>query len=337
MNYKVMQRPMFKMGGKAASQGTGITSGLDEKVNMTDGRANYADGPVTSQDFLKIAMDKYNRQQDAMSGMNNLINMQALQQASNVLGQETSNNPLDILVNFAKQGTSIALPALSARKKLELKMNDPSAELGFAKALKPSGGFGEKVFAMKLRKLGELENSLAELTSKLNAGEIDQDSFNAGKQAIDRRMKLISGSFESDSDIRALVRAEFIEQNGVPPNKEQLDKGVANYKSVMGLKDGGRVERQMGSPMMGEQPMAQAPQMMAAQQDVAMETQQDSGNKVYAMLRSRLPQEVPDEVVQLISYNKEAFADFASIKNQEDVTSFNEKYGVELVIDVATV
>ena len=97
-----------------------------------------------------------------------------------------------------------------------------------------------------------------------------------------------------------------------------------------------RVERQMGSPMMGEQP-----QQMAAQQDVAMETQQgggqDSGNKVYAMLRSRLPQEISDEVVQLISYNKEAFADFASIKNQEDVSSFNEKYGVQLVIDVATV
>ena len=37
MNYKVMQRPMFKMGGKANSQGTGITSGLDEKVNMAIG------------------------------------------------------------------------------------------------------------------------------------------------------------------------------------------------------------------------------------------------------------------------------------------------------------
>ena len=35
-----------------------------------------------------------------------------------------------------------------------------------------------------------------------------------------------------------------------------------------------RVERQMGSPMMGEQPMATTPQQMAAQQDVAMETQQ---------------------------------------------------------------
>jgi len=332
MNYKVMQRPMFKMGGKAASQGTGITSGLDEKVNMTDGRANYKNGPTTYQDFLNRALGKIEKRDAAMSGMNNLINLQAAQAASNVLSQESSNNPLDIIVNLAKEGTSIALPALSDKKKLELKMNDPSTDLALAKVLKPSGGFGEKVFAMKLRKLGELENSLADLTSKLNKGEIDQDAFNAGKQAIDRRMKLISGSFESDSDIRALVRSEFIAQNGVPPNKKQLDKGVANYKSVMGLKDGGRVERQMGSPMMGEQPMAQAPQ-----QDVAMETQQDSGNKVYAMLRSRLPQEVPDEVVQLISYNKEAFADFASIKNQEDVTSFNEKYGVELVIDVATV
>ena len=37
MNYKVMQRPMFKMGGKAASQGTGITSGLDERVNYSNG------------------------------------------------------------------------------------------------------------------------------------------------------------------------------------------------------------------------------------------------------------------------------------------------------------
>ena len=55
------------------------------------------------------------------------------------------------------------------------------------------------------------------------------------------------------------------------------------------------------------------------------------------MLRARLPQEVPDDVVKLIAYNKEAFADFASIKNQEDVTSFNQKYNVSMNIDVSTV
>ena len=90
-----------------------------------------------------------------------------------------------------------------------------------------------------------------------------------------------------------------------------------------------RVNRAMGTPMMGEQPMTE-------QQDVAMETR-GQGQNAYAMLRARLPQEISDEVVKLIAYNKEAFADFASIKNQEDVSSFNDKYGVQLVIDVATV
>lgn len=350
MDYKVMQRPMFKLGGKAASQGTGITSGLDEKVNYSIGggviqgqnmgaREGFKD-PVTSQDFLQIAMDKYNRQQDAMSGMNNLINLQALQQASNVLGQETSNNPLDILVNFAKQGTSIALPALSARKKLELKMNDPSAELGFAKALKPTSSGSQKVFEMKFAKLNQLEKALDNLEAQKES--LDPSVYSSEKRKINRRLKLtIGSSYQTEDELRADLRAEFIELNGVPPNSDQLDKEVESYKNSMGFAEGGRVERQMGSPMMGEQPMPQAPQMMAPQQDVAMETQQgggqDSGNQVYAMLRSRLPQEVPDEVVQLISYNKEAFGDFASIKNQEDVNSFNEKYGVQLVIDVATV
>jgi len=332
-----MKRPMFKMGGKAASQGTGITSGLDEKINMTDGRANYANGPVTSQDFLKIAMDKYNRQQDAMAGMGDLINLQAAQAASNALSQESSNNPLDIIVNLAKQGTSIALPALSARKKLALKMNDPSAELGFAKALKPTSSGSQKVFEMKFAKLDQLEKALDNLNEQKET--LDPKAYLDQKQRIERRMKLtIGSSYQTDEELRADLREEFIDLYGTRPSGSQLDKEVQEYKKSMGLPfaDGGRVERQMGSPMMGEQPMAQ-PQQMTAQQDVAMETQQDSGNKVYAMLRSRLPQEVPDEVVQLISYNKEAFADFASIKNQEDVTSFNEKYGVELVIDVATV
>ena len=345
MNYKVMQRPMFKLGGKAASQGTGITSGLDEKVNYSIGGGviqgqdmNGREGfkkPVTSQDFLQIAMDKYNRRQDAMSGMNDLINLQGLQAASNVLAGETSNNPLDILVNFAKQGPSIALPMMSARKKLALKMNDPSAELGFAKALKPTSSGSQKVFEMKFAKLNQLEKALDNLESQKES--LDPLVYSSEKRKINRRLKLtIGSSYQTEDELRADLRAEFIELNGVKPSAAQLDKEVESYKNSMGFAEGGRVDRQMGSPMMGEQPMAQAPQM-AAQQDVAMETQQDSGNKVYAMLRSRLPQEVSDEVVQLISFNKEAFADFASIKNQEDVSSFNDKYGVQLVIDVATV
>ena len=125
--------------------------------------------------------------------------------------------------------------------------------------------------------------------------------------------------------------------SGVTP--ELVEQETKKLKEIFetSYADGGRVDRAMGTPMMGEQPMGQDMGLsQTTKQDVAMETK-GQGNNVYAMLRARLPQEVSDEVVKLIAYNKEAFADFASIKNQEDVSSFNEKYGVQLVIDVATV
>jgi len=328
-----MQRPMFKMGGKAASQGTGITSGLDEKVNMSDGRANYADGPTTYQDFLDRAMTNYNLRQQKMADMDNLINLQALGKVGNVLATEESNNPFDILKNIAMSGTEIALPALSAKKKLELKALDPTTDLAFAKALKPTTSGSQKVFEMKFAKLDKLEKALGEL--ELQKDKLDPEVYRDQKRKINRRLKLtIGSSYQTEDELRADLRAEFIDLYGAAPNSSQLDKAVEDYKTSMGFAEGGRVNRAMGTPMMGEQPMANP--MAVEKKDVAMETQ-GQGNDAYAMLRARLPQEIPDDVVKLIAYNKEAFADFASIKNQEDVTSFNQKYNVSMNIDVSTV
>jgi len=79
---------------------------------------------------------------------------------------------------------------------------------------------------------------------------------------------------------------------------------------------------------MVEQPMQQENQM--AQAAVQQEGQEDP----YKYLRDRLPPEIPDPVVRLIAYNKEAFNDFASIEAQDDVDQFNQKYNVELVVNV---
>ena len=405
MNYKVMKRPMFRMGGKAASQGTGITSGLDEKVNMTDGRVNYSTGPTTYQDFLDRALKNYNLRQEKMADMNELINLQALGKVSNVLGQTESNNPLDILQNIAMSGTEIALPALSAKKSLELKRLDPSSDLAFAKLLKPTSSASQKVFQMKFAKLDQLEKALAQLESQKD--KLDPKVYSDEKRKLNRRLKLtIGSSYQTEDELRADLRQEFIDIYNTAPSGAQLDKAVEDYKASMGLAEGGRVNRAMGSGDDGELPadptepvnpfkpkpikplgdgkmafddtpgfelksldalinefeadngkkpvsidelkryfynkygpgfISKINQAVANEsKDVAMETQ-GQGNNVYDMLRTRLPQEISDEVVKLIAYNKEAFGDFASIKNQEDVTSFNEKYGVELVIDVATV
>ena len=409
MNYNVMKRPMFKMGGKAASQGTGITSGLDEKVNMIDGRANYAEGPTTYQDFLKSALEKQAERDKAIAGMDSLINMQALGRLGQVLSTEESSNPLDILKNIAMQGTEIALPALSAKKKLELKKLDPTTDLAFAKAFKPDG----KGFTTKLKSLEALKNlqsDINKLQGSITAEMSETDKIAISNKIADLREQkriFLSGNPELQA-AELFFKYDQKGQAGALPDDDDLEK----YRRFTGGNaEGGmpnRVNRRMGSGDDGELPpdptepinpfkpkpikplgdgkmafddtprfelksldalmnefeadngrkptsiddlkryfynkygedfLSKIDQAVANEsKDVAMETQgQGKGNQVFNMLRARLPQEVTDDVVQLISYDKTAFADFASIKNQEDVTSFNDKYSTQLVIDVATV
>ena len=78
-------------------------------------------------------------------------------------------------------------------------------------------------------------------------------------------------------------------------------------------------------PMQAAQTMAPGPEMM-----------QPQGQDPFTILRSRLPKEISDEVVSLIAYNKKAFADFANIQDQDDVDLFNQKYNVQLVVDLAS-
>tara|TARA_R110001583_G_scaffold19911_3_gene77306 strand:- start:136 stop:1272 length:1137 start_codon:yes stop_codon:yes gene_type:complete len=378
MNYKVMQRPMFKMGGKAASQGTGITSGLDEKV---DPRLNLAESVDYSGMDLKQLLDlqqqNQNKQMSGLSDMRDIIRLNAIGQlAGNVLPNIERGGFKGVTDFFRDPATTqTALSGLTGLKKVDLKEKE-LAGAGLDKYI--AGRIGVDKFeytkneAIKAGERADRQLDIAEKKSLIEtATAIKQKALNDSRTLLEdyggsvanmpKSIQLefydlrSTGGDISPSKARQLAIIEVNKNNraaielGNPVLKGEkreaaIDLMTAEFlRALSGNAMGGtpnRVGRQMGSPMMGEQPMAQPPQM-AAQQDVAMETQQgggqDSGNKVYSMLRSRLPQEVPDEVVQLISYNKEAFADFASIKNQEDVTSFNEKYGVELVIDVATV
>ena len=64
--------------------------------------------------------------------------------------------------------------------------------------------------------------------------------------------------------------------------------------------------------------------------------QQLSANQLqplgYEELRSRLPKEISNDVVLLVSKSQQAFVDFANITTQKDVVDFNAKYGVNLVL-----
>jgi len=69
--------------------------------------------------------------------------------------------------------------------------------------------------------------------------------------------------------------------------------------------------------------------------------ERDSGttnevNISYGQLRDRLPQEISNEIVLLLSESYEAFADFAEIQTQADVNEFNTKYNVQLFLPQQT-
>jgi hypothetical protein len=90
----------------------------------------------------------------------------------------------------------------------------------------------------------------------------------------------------------------YIENGSFPPD--------------LALAEGGRVEYQTGGdvdPMMDTDPKID-----------------------YETLRARLPREISDDIVKLISASPEALEDFATIQTQQDVVNFNTKYNVELIL-----
>ena len=90
----------------------------------------------------------------------------------------------------------------------------------------------------------------------------------------------------------------------------------------------------MGTPATGAMPVAT--ETVMEEQTVAEEPQQASVPIPYSEFRAKIPAEVTDEIVQLIYYNQNAFAEFAQITTQADVYAFNNKYGVSLVLPMQT-
>jgi len=115
----------------------------------------------------------------------------------------------------------------------------------------------------------------------------------------------------------------------VPEFDEQYPTYVDAFK-ILGFKEGGRVKRALGSPDTGEQIVTSETETIGA------ETAQKPVLKLtYDDLRNRLPKEITDDVVELLSNSEEALQDFAYIQTQNDVDSFNIKYGVNLIIPPA--
>ena len=114
-----------------------------------------------------------------------------------------------------------------------------------------------------------------------------------------------------------------------PTTIENFFKVIAtifpNYKEMLGpdfklpqpMAEGGRAGYQVGGLT---NPVA-ATQANAQVQDLS-----------YSELRSRLPESISNDVVNILANSKQALLDFANIRDQQDVDEFNQRYNVNLTI-----
>ncbi len=72
-----------------------------------------------------------------------------------------------------------------------------------------------------------------------------------------------------------------------------------------------------------------------AEETFKVDTEKETGeiqDLSFTELRSRLPQEISNDIVQLLSQSKQALIDFANIQTPEDIASFNQQYDVNLTL-----
>ena len=84
------------------------------------------------------------------------------------------------------------------------------------------------------------------------------------------------------------------------------------------IADGGRIGYKIGIETM---------------MDKVVEQKKETGevqDLSYTELRTRLPQEISNEIVMLLANSKQALLDFANIQTGEDIASFNQQYDVNL-------
>ena len=118
----------------------------------------------------------------------------------------------------------------------------------------------------------------------------------------------------------------------------QADAIVQIRREISSLADGGRAGYQVGGGVdMAQQPMTMPQQpMMMPQEPMTMNqgSMDDGKNNLisYDQLRARLPNEITDDIVELMSNSAEALEDFAMISSQQEVDQFNKKYSVNLVL-----
>jgi len=356
MNNRTLKRPMFRMGGSTSS---GITSGLQSS------RQNYNMGDIvkdTREGMTDEVIESYRPypERPQGEGMSRFLTSFGL----NLASTSPTQGLLSAMATSAKGPTEQLYADIDAQRmgktqseadlfKMMLEGNIDIAAAGAANE-------GGAKMAVELQKVAQLEKIIPKIYD-IESQLTDESLTPEAKQKLEIELDVLKTSrnnLSKNNPITAATLELFVKSsagqnlyNDLADAAVKKDKiaGTGLYTGVTDPKlysvviaeiqrilgqfaSGGRVGYNMGGDVMQEQ---MGMDMQAPQGNMAMEetvAPQNDNPISFDQLRARLPQEITDDIINLMTSSAEALEDFAMISTQQDVDQFNKKYSVNLVL-----
>ena len=342
---RTLRRPMFRMGG---STGTGITSGLDRKPlkEGTDPQ-DRAFKPNIEQALQAAELSKDSRVRDMLFPKSGGLRPGSLPGfltsfGLNLASATPRGNIFQTAATAAQQPFKTFQAAKLARTDDQAKFSrdlfsgDIASQYDLEAQRIKNQNTDEKTFAKQQAanavsalydgQVGAIKSKIEQLDQENDPNYLEKiNDFNQQiKDIEEKKTDDIKAIYLSQDTVTEFQRKAVLKllQNNDP---EDIAPYFPNFNELMGginieeKADGGRIGYKMGTP----EPM------MPAIAEVPKGEVQDLS---YTELRSRLPQEISNEIVMLLSNSKQALLDFANIQTGEDVSSFNQQYDVNLTL-----
>ena len=331
---RVLKRPMFRIGGSA---GTGITSGLDRKP-FQEGTDPYDRALKTTERFM-TDIEKFKGRKSGLrpGSLPGFLTQFGLNLAS--------ATPTGNIFATAAKAAQDPFKTFQAAKMAERDDRSKRAEDIFSGALaseydileaeKKGGSSTQYAKSQAADALGKIyETDIANVQAKIDKLDPTADAdmikeYEAEIQGLKRQLKTDQKAIflgaDTDQEYQREVILKLLQAG---EDIEDILEYFPDAATIMGpgfklpeaAKDGGRIGLAMGSKPMMES-VVEAEKETGEVQDLS-----------YTQLRSRLPQEISNEIVMLLANSKQALLDFANIQTTQDIQGFNQQYDVNLTL-----
>jgi hypothetical protein len=332
---------MFRIGGSA---GTGITSGLDTP------RKKFENGTDPYDRALKTttrAMEDLEKFRGTQSGLRpGSLPGFLTQFGLNLASATPTGTGFGGLAATAAKAAQTPFQTFQAAKLAEAEDRGKFARDLFESDI-------QSQYDLEEQRLKNLQSNEVEYAKKQAAdaiGQIYQTDINEIQSKIDNldpgadieqieefNKQIAELKKKSKEDQKSIYLGSATDQEyqrelilklvGAGEVLEDILKYFPNAVDIMGpgfkfpeaAKDGGRIGYRDGTKMM---------ESIVEQEKEQGEVQDLS----YTQLRSRLPNEISNEIVMLLANSKQALLDFANIQTTQDIQSFNQQYDVNLTL-----